>query len=68
MDIKDIASKLRIRLEAALPTDRNDDGCYGTDGSYQALYHLFERAFDRAAAVADSAIAVLEDLAKRERK
>ena len=51
--------RLESRLSEALP---NDDGCFGTDGSHEELMGVFERAFDRAEAVAHDAIKLLKSM------
>lgn len=51
--------KLEERLLCCLPADKDDDGTFGTDGSHEALLAVFERAFDRAASVANDAIKLL---------
>jgi len=60
--MKEQIAKLEARLAEALPPDKNEDGCFGTDGSHEELMGVFERAFDLAESVANDAIKLLKSM------
>jgi hypothetical protein len=61
---KEQIQDLSDRLNKAIPSDVNDDGCFGTDGSFQALFHLYEKAFSKVSSIADEAIFHLMEISK----
>lgn len=62
---EDAINALELRLMKALPLEE-DDGTFGTDGSYEELMDVFERAFDVANDVALQAIKMLREPAPTE--
>lgn len=61
-DLEKKVTELSASLSKALPNDINGDGCFGTDGSFQQMFHLYEKAFLRASNIADEALFILEEM------
>jgi len=46
--------------------DPDDNGLFGTDGSHEALYQLYENAYDKVEEIAHKAINLLKEVLENE--